>query len=143
MNFFMTFPNYVCTSFWRKKRKFFRGGWPPLAPSKKFGQSEKKSIFFFAFDPQFLFYNIKVLYKIGCLQKTRVQKIENWLSYGHLKIISVIFWFFRKIGRRDKNWYKSANFGGIEPIFVLNGQKWLFTSIPCLKSIFQMLRWKI
>ena len=143
-NFFMTFPNYVCTSFWRKKQKFFSGGGDPPKPLRQnLVSQKKKSNFFFALDSQFLFYNIKVLYKIGCLQKTRVQKIENWPSYGHLKIISVIFWFFRKIGRRDKNWNKSANFGGIEPILVLNGQKWLSTSIPCLKSIFQMFRWKI
>ena len=50
----------------------------------------------------------------------RVQKIQNWPSYGHLKIISNLF---RKIDRQDENWNKSANFEAIEPILVLNGQK--------------------
>ena len=73
----MTFPNYVCTSFWRKKRKFFDGGYPPWPPQKNVVSQKKNQKNIFALDPQFLFYNIKVLYKIGCLQKTRVQKIEN------------------------------------------------------------------
>ena len=38
---------------------------------------KKKSENIFALDPQSLFHNIEVLYKIGCLQKTRVQKIQN------------------------------------------------------------------
>ena len=57
--------------FGEKKRNFFEGGDPPWPPRNFF----QKNIF--APDPQFLFYNIKVLHKIGCLQKTRVQKIEN------------------------------------------------------------------
>ena len=54
-----------------------RGGGVVVQSAGTFGQSEKKSKNIFALDPQFLFYNIKVLYKIGCLQKTRVQKIQN------------------------------------------------------------------
>ena len=74
----MTFPNYVCTSFWREKNgNFFEGG-TPLGPLEKMWSARKKNQKnIFALDPQFLFYNIKVLYKIGCLQKTRVQKIQN------------------------------------------------------------------
>ena len=73
----MTFPNYVCTSFWRKKRKCFEGGDPPWPPRKNLVSQKKNQKNIFAPDPQILFHNIKVLYKIGCLQKTRVQKIEN------------------------------------------------------------------
>ena len=58
-------------AFGEKKRKFFRWGDPLWPPRKK---NQKNT---FALDPQSLFYNINVLYKIGCLQKTRVQKIEN------------------------------------------------------------------
>ena len=131
-------------AFGEKKTIFFLKGVTPLGPLEKMWSVRKKNQKnIFALDPPFLFYNINVLYKIGCLQKTRVQKIENWPSYGHLKIISVFFRFILKIYWRDKNWNKLANFGGIEPTSVLNGQKWLSTSIPCLKSIFQMLRWKI
>ena len=75
-------------AFGEKKQNIFRGGVTHLGPLEKIWPvRKKKSNKFFALDPQFLFDNIKVLYKIGCLQKTRVHKIENLPSYGHLKII--------------------------------------------------------
>ena len=64
-------------AFGEKNGKFLEGGDPPWPPRKNLVSQKKKSKKIFALDPQFLFYNIKVLYKIGCLQKTRVQKIEN------------------------------------------------------------------
>ena len=51
---------------------------------------KKKSKNIFALDPQFLFYNIKVLYKIGYLQKkqsskdskfTKLQTFENIIQF--------------------------------------------------------------
>jgi hypothetical protein len=42
-NFFRTFPNYVCTSFWSNNQNIFLGGCPHLAPSKKCRQSRTKS----------------------------------------------------------------------------------------------------
>ena len=60
-----------------KNSKFFEGGAPPWPPRKNVVKQKKNQKNIFAPDPQFLFYNINVLYKIGCLQKTRAQKIEN------------------------------------------------------------------
>ena len=61
-----------------EKTNFFLRGVTPLGPLEKMWSVRKKNQKnIFALDPQFLFYNIKVIYKIGCLQKTRVQKIEN------------------------------------------------------------------
>ncbi len=65
-------------AFGGKNGNFYEGGDPPRPPPKYVVSQKKKSKKFFALDPQFLFSNIKVLYKIGCLQKTRVQKIGNW-----------------------------------------------------------------
>ncbi len=64
-------------AFGEKNGNLFEGG-DPLGPLEKIWPVRKKNHkFFFALHPQILFYNIKVLSKIGCLQKTRVQKIEN------------------------------------------------------------------
>ena len=64
-------------AFGEKNGNFFEGGDPPWPLQKNLVSQKKNQKNIFALDPQFLFYNIKVLYKIGCLQKNRVQKIEN------------------------------------------------------------------
>ena len=81
----MTIPNYVCTSCWCKIETFFEGGCPPWPPQKKNVSHEKKIKFYFATDPQFLVYNLKVLFELRCLQNTRAQKIKNLPRYGGLK----------------------------------------------------------
>jgi hypothetical protein len=47
----MTFPNYVCTSFWSKNQNIFLGGCPLWPPPKNV---EKNQNNIFAPDPQFL-----------------------------------------------------------------------------------------
>ena len=65
-------------AFGEKNGNFFEGVDPPWPPRKNVvSQKKKKQKNIFALDPQSLFHNIEVLYKIGCLQKTRVQKIQN------------------------------------------------------------------
>ena len=64
-------------AFGEKKINFFEGGAPPWPPRKNVVSQKKNQKNIFALDPQFLFYDINVLYKIECLQKTRAQKIEN------------------------------------------------------------------
>ena len=51
-NFFMTFPNYVCTSFWSKNQNIFWGGCPLLAPSKKCRKKSKE--YFCTWPPIFI-----------------------------------------------------------------------------------------
>ena len=56
----------------------FMRGCAPLGPLGKMWSVRKKNQKnIFAPNPQFLFYNLKVLYKLRCLQKNRAQKIKN------------------------------------------------------------------
>ena len=76
-NFLGLFLTMYVLAFGKKKIKIFEGGAPHRPPRKNVVSQKKNRKNIFALDPQFLFYNINVLYKIGCLQKTRAQKIEN------------------------------------------------------------------
>ena len=64
-------------AFGAKIGTFFEGGHPPWPPRKNVVSQEKKSKIIFAPDPQFLFYNLNVLYELRCWQKTKAQKIKN------------------------------------------------------------------
>ena len=73
----MTFPNYFVLAFGAKIRIFFEGGDPIWPPRKNVISQKKNQRHIFVPEPQFLFYNLKVLQELGRLQKTRAQKIES------------------------------------------------------------------
>ena len=58
---------------------------------------KKVDLNFFAGNTLFLLQNLKLLWKWGCLQKNRAQKVENWPSYNLSKSLTQNFLIFFEI----------------------------------------------
>ena len=73
---------------------------------------------------RFLLLNLKLLWKLRCLQQTRVQKHKNWPSYWSFGYDWKKIKIFSKIRMLCKNFRSLANFEAIRPIIFLNGQQY-------------------
>ena len=97
-NFFLTFPNYVCTGFWSKNQNIFWGGYPLLPPSKKFRKKSKK--YLCTWPPIFILQSLST-------RRTKMfaknQSSKEWKLTKLLRFERIIQ-FFQKLALETKIW---------------------------------------